>query len=54
MIDPEGEILSYEMTQGVIRSVRRMTYTQVHAIISGDEKTREQFAPLVARFRTDV
>src|SRR6202034_4131949 len=44
-IDPDGEILSYEVTQGVIRSAARMTYTQVHAILDGDEKTREQFAP---------
>ncbi|MGA3224749.1 MAG: VacB/RNase II family 3'-5' exoribonuclease [Acidobacteriaceae bacterium] len=50
MIDSEGEILSYEVTPGVIRSVSRMTYTQVHAIISGDQKTREQFAPLVPEF----
>jgi ribonuclease R len=50
MIDSEGEILSYEVTQGVIRSVSRMTYTQVHAIISGDQTTREQFAPLVPEF----
>jgi ribonuclease R len=50
MIDPEGEILSYEVTQGVIRSVSRMTYTQVHAVISGHEKVREQFAPLVPEF----
>ena len=50
MIDPDGEILSYEVTQGVIRSVRRMTYTQVHAVISGDQQTREEFGPLVAEF----
>jgi ribonuclease R len=50
MIDPEGEILSYEVTPGVIRSTARMTYTQVHAVISGDEKAREQFAPLVPEF----
>jgi ribonuclease R len=49
-IDPDGEILSYEVTQGVIRSAARMTYTQVHAILDGDEKTREQFAPLVPEF----
>ena len=47
MIDPEGEIRSYEITQGVIRSASRMTYTQVHAIIAGDPQAREQFAPLV-------
>src|ERR1700722_13481372 len=50
MIDAEGEILSYEVTPGVIRSVSRMTYTQVHAVISGDRETREQFAPLVPAF----
>jgi ribonuclease R len=49
-IDPDGEILSYEVTQGVIRSAARMTYTQVHAILDGDEKTREQFAVLVPDF----
>jgi ribonuclease R len=47
MIDPEGEIRSYEVTQGVIRSASRMTYTQVHAIIAGEQQAREQFAPLV-------
>jgi ribonuclease R len=50
MIDPEGEIRSYEVTTGVIRSVRRMTYTQVHAVISGDQQTREEFGLLVAEF----
>ena len=49
-LDAEGEILDYEITEGVIRSVRRMTYTQVHAILEGDEKTREEFAPLVGDF----
>ena len=38
MIDPEGEILGYEVTEGVIRSARRMTYTQVHAILDGDRR----------------
>ena len=50
MIDPDGEILSYEVTTGVICSVRRMTYTQVHAVITGDQQTREEFGPLVAEF----
>ena len=50
MIDAEGEIRSYEVTQGVIRSTARMTYTQVHAVISGDQQAREQFAPLVPEF----
>ncbi len=49
-IDPQGDILGYEVTEGVIRSARRMTYTQVHAILEGDTETRAQFAPLVPEF----
>ncbi|HEV2274165.1 MAG TPA: RNB domain-containing ribonuclease [Acidobacteriaceae bacterium] len=49
-IDFEGEIVSYEVTEGVIRSARRMTYTQVHAIIEGDAAARSEFAPLVQEF----
>ena len=47
LIDPEGEIRSYEVTQGVIRSAARMTYTQVHAILAGDVTARAQHAALV-------
>jgi ribonuclease R len=50
MMDAQGEILSYEVTQGLIRSISRMTYTQVHDVIRGDSNTREQFAPLVPEF----
>src|SRR3984885_7119051 len=50
MIDAQGEIRSYEVTQEVIRSISRMTYTQVHDVIRGDSNTREQFAPLVPEF----
>ena len=32
-IDANGEVLNYEICEGVIRSARRMTYTQVAAII---------------------
>jgi ribonuclease R len=32
-IDPRGEILSYRIAEGIIRSARRMTYTQVQAIL---------------------
>ncbi|MBV8632343.1 MAG: RNB domain-containing ribonuclease, partial [Silvibacterium sp.] len=49
-IDTSGNILSHEVTEGVIRSARRMTYTQVHQIIEGDEPTRAEFAPLVPTF----
>jgi ribonuclease R len=49
-LDRHGAILSYEVTEGVIRSAGRMTYTQVHAILSGDEAARTEFAPLVSEF----
>jgi ribonuclease R len=49
-LDRHGAILSYEVCEGVIRSARRMTYTQVHAILSGDEATRTEFAPLLPEF----
>ncbi len=49
-IDAQGEILSYEVTEGVIRSARRMTYTQVHEIITGNEAVREDFHELVPAF----
>jgi ribonuclease R len=49
-IDPQGEILDYEVCEGVIRSARRMTYTQVHGILEGDQGLRSEFAPLVPEF----
>jgi ribonuclease R len=49
-LDRHGAILSYEVCEGVIRSARRMTYTQVHAILSGDEAARAEFTPLVPEF----
>jgi len=49
-IDPRGEVLGYEICEGIIRSASRMTYTQVQAILDGDEPTRQQFATLVPEF----
>jgi ribonuclease R len=53
-IDANGEVLDYEVCEGVIRSARRMTYTQVAAIIDpgrDDHKTaRAHFADLVPAF----
>ncbi|HEX6771079.1 MAG TPA: RNB domain-containing ribonuclease [Acidobacteriaceae bacterium] len=49
-LDRHGGILSYEICEGVIRSARRMTYTQVHAILEGEEAARAEFAPLVPEF----
>jgi ribonuclease R len=49
-IDHRGEIVSYELCQGVIRSAERMTYTAVNAVIEGNAAMRERYAPLVATF----
>jgi ribonuclease R len=47
-LDAEGRIQSYEISEGVIRSAARMTYTAVHAMLEGDEETRAKYAALVA------
>ena len=49
-IDALGEIVGFEVCEGIIRSARRMTYTQVQAILDGDAKTREEFASLAPEF----
>ena len=49
-LDAQGEILGYEVTEGVTRSARRMTYSQVHGILEGDQELRAEFAPLVPEF----
>ena len=49
-MDHQGEILSYELCEGVIRSAERMTYTAVNAVLEGDGAMRERYAPLAASF----
>ena len=49
-IDASGNVLDYEVTEGVIRSARRMTYTQVYAILDGNQATRAEFADIVPAF----
>jgi ribonuclease R len=49
-IDTHGEVLGYEICEGIICSARRMTYTQVQAILDGDEPTRLQFEDLLPNF----
>ena len=46
----QGELLSSEVCEGVIRSAQRMTYTQVNAILENDAEMREKFARLVPEF----
>jgi len=49
-IDHQGEVVEQEFVEGVIRSVERMTYTNVHKLLEGDAALRERYRPLVARF----
>jgi ribonuclease R len=49
-IDHRGEILGYELSEGMIRSAERMTYTDVNAVLEGDATTRERYSNLVPTF----
>jgi ribonuclease R len=49
-LDPKGNIESYEISEGVIASAARMTYTKVHAILEGDEETRADYPEFIAAF----
>ena len=57
-IDGRGEVLGYEVCEGIIRSARRMTYTQVQAILDSgtdaatdaDKAVRAEFAEFVTDF----
>jgi ribonuclease R len=57
-IDARGEVLGYEVCEGIIRSAKRMTYTQVQAILNSetgaatdaDRAVRTEFAEYVTHF----
>ena len=49
-IDHRGDVVNEEFCRGVIRSAERMTYTNVHKILSGDAEQREHYKALVPRF----
>ena len=61
-IDARGEVVGYRVGEGMIRSARRMTYTQVQQILNGmaggtaeggsseDQATRLEFSELVSAF----
>ncbi len=49
-IDAAGEVTGYEVCEGVIRSARRMTYTQVAAVLEDDPTARAELAELVPHF----
>ena len=49
-VDHRGEILSYELCEGVLRSAERMTYTDVNAVLEGDPGACTRYAELVPMF----
>jgi ribonuclease R len=48
--DAQGDLVSREFCRGAIRSAERMTYTNVHLVLEGDEGLRQRYAALVDRF----
>jgi ribonuclease R len=49
-IDHRGEIVGWEMNEGVIRSAERMTYTDVNAVLENDAGTKARYPALVPHF----
>ena len=49
-LDHAGEVLGYELHEGIIRSGARMTYNEVQAILDGDRSIRAQYAHLIDEF----
>ncbi len=49
-IDRRGDIIAQTFGRGVIRSVERMTYTDVHALLEGDPALRQRYERLIDRF----
>ncbi|HEX6896527.1 MAG TPA: VacB/RNase II family 3'-5' exoribonuclease [Bryobacteraceae bacterium] len=49
-LDHRGDVVSQHFCRGVIRSVERMTYTGVHALLEGDTALQKRYEPLVPRF----
>src|SRR5271156_3053643 len=50
-LDQAAKLVRAEFFQGVIRSVERMTYTNVNKVIEGDPEMTTRYAPLVSEFQ---
>ncbi len=50
-IDRHGEVQNYELAEGVIRSVHRMTYTDVNAILEDDTVLKSKYGDMVENFQ---
>lgn len=51
-VNRQGHVVRYELHDGVIRSTERMTYTDVNAILTGEEAVRARYRDLVPMFET--
>ena len=49
-IDHRGEIVGYDLSEGIICSAERMTYTAVNAVLEGDSVARHRYKDLVPMF----
>ena len=49
-IDRQGDTVAQQFTRGVIRSVERMTYTNVFRVLEGDAGMRDRYRALIVRF----
>ena len=49
-IDHRGEIVGYDLSEGIICSAERMTYTAVSAVLEGDSVARHRYKELVPMF----
>ena len=50
-MDETGQMVRSEFTPGVIRSIERMTYTNVHKVLEGDPEMTRRYEPLADNFR---
>ncbi|WP_263416177.1 ribonuclease R family protein [Terriglobus albidus] len=50
-IDQRGEVLRYQVMEGIIRSTQRMTYTNVQRVLDDDANALREFADLVPEFK---
>jgi ribonuclease R len=50
-IDAHGETTRAEFSPGIIRSARRMTYTDVYRVLEGDAEATHKYAALAPHFR---
>lgn len=46
-IDPKGNLVDYEICEGVIRSCHRMTYNKVNEILNGNKALCEEYSDIV-------